>query len=305
MVAQTDVSEAPPPTGGSGSRPLPVGLLTIGVVLLVLVLVVLLVVLKLTDTSSPPHAPTTVQQASAALVKQVTTLDAKNFNAVGDPSAPLLTPPVVLKDPATLTSGGLPAVVWVGTLFSPQSAAERWPLVIALGRFGTFGKLYTTASAASEVFKNTVTFSFQGSEYHSSEIALSAVEEYGNQPSTTAPAGYEQLAHPDALQTAALDAYDHAPWIDSVDPGGLPFLDIANRIIVSSSSFSPGVLSGLTMQQVVTALSTQPQSQVSQALLGAANQITAGICAATGERPAKVCSTPGVAMTSARLGLGS
>ena len=51
-------------------------------------------------------------------------------------------------------------------------------------------------------------------------------------------------------------------------------MDVANQLVVSGSSFSPGVLSGLSMQQIANDLS-DPDSQVAQALLGAANQITA------------------------------
>jgi hypothetical protein len=75
-------------------------------------------------------------------------------------------------------------------------------------------------------------------------------------------------------------------------------------MVFSGSSFSPGVLSGLSLQQIASSLA-DPSSQAAQALLGAANQITAAICEATGARPEDVCSTPAVVSTSERLGLGS
>ncbi len=105
-----------------------------------------------------------------------------------------------LESQPALTLDRKPAVVWVGALYSPYSAAERWALVIALGRFGTFEKLYTTTSSASEVFGGTETFSFDGADYRSPTVSLAAVEEYGNTSSAVAPAGYEKLAEPDRLR---------------------------------------------------------------------------------------------------------
>lgn len=283
------------------SRPIPVGLLTIAVVTTVLVVVVVLVVLQITGPAPSSHGPTVVQEASTALVKEVTTVPAGAFDAVGDPSAPLLSAPSVLKDQPPLSIRGLPAVVWVGALFCPACAAERWALVIALGRFGTFDKLYTTASPGSEVFGDTPTFSFYGSEYYSKTVALSEVEEYGNAPSAYAPAGFQKLQSPNAFQKSVLGTYDVTRY---AHPGWLPFVDVANKLVVSGSNFSPSVLAGLSMQTIAGDLSN-PDSQVAPALLGAANRITAAICAATGARPASVCETPGVVSTSASLGFGS
>jgi hypothetical protein len=170
---------------------------------------------------------------------------------------------------------------------------------VALSRFGTFQKLYTTMSASTDVFANTATFSLEGAEYTSDRIALSAVEEYGNTPSSDAPAGFAPLGRLDALQKTAMNAYDRAPF---AQPDQLPFIDIDNQMIVSGWSFSPGVLSGLTMQQIANDL-TDPSAPVAQAVLGSANQITAAICSATDQRPTDVCQTPGIESTADRLGL--
>ena len=125
--------------------PVPVGLLTLGLVSIVLVVVVVLVVLQLTGASPSFPVPTDVQRASTALVQELTSVPASAFDAVGDPSAPLLSTPSVLTGKPPLSIGKLPAVLWVGALYCPACAAERWALVIALGRFGTFDKLFTTA----------------------------------------------------------------------------------------------------------------------------------------------------------------
>ena len=126
------------------------------------------------------------------------------------------------------------------------------------------------------------------------------MEEYGNAPSADAPAGFQKLQTPNTFQKTVLGTYDVTPY---AHPGWLPFIDVANKLVVSGSDFSPGVLTGLSMQRIAGELS-DPDSQVAQALLGAANRITAAICSATGGRPTSVCDTPGVVSTSASLGLG-
>ena len=79
-------------------------------------------------------------------------------------------------------------------------------------------------------------------------------------------------------------------------------MDVANRIVISGSTFSPSILGGLSMQQIATDL-TVPGNPVAEALLGAADQVTAAICAATNETPTAVCSSTAVAQTSEQLGL--
>jgi Domain of unknown function (DUF929) len=299
MAAPSEPFVAGPQSTPTSSRPVPVGLMTIGVVLVVLVIVIVLVVLKFTDNSPSAHTPTSVQQAPAALVHQIANIPSSVFDSIGDPQSPVLEAPKAIRGGSVPTVGGRPAVVWVGALFCPYCAADRWALVVALGRFGTFGKLYTTASSGSDAFPDTVTFSLEGAVYSSSRVALSAVEEYGNQPSRYAPAGFARLGYPDALQSAAMRSYDRAPW---AEPDELPFMDVAGKLVVSGQMFSPAVLGGYTMQQVANDLS-DPTTAVAQSVLGAANQITAAICAATSEKPATVCSTSAVRTTAARLGL--
>jgi Domain of unknown function (DUF929) len=298
MVVRSDDVEAPARAETSHSRPLPVGIITIAVIVVVLAVVLTLVAIGLTG-SSDTGLPPTVQTASSALVKQVTSLPAAMFDAVGDPSEPLLSAPSVVRGKPVLSSHGLPAVVWVCALYSPYCAAERWALVIALGRFGSFEKLYTTASSTKEVFGGTSTFSLEQAAYQSRTVTLAAVEEYGNAPSKARAGGFEKLQSPDSFESSALQDYDRAPW---AEPGRLPFLDVANRIVISGSEFTPGLLGGLSIQQIANDLQ-DPTTEVAQALLGSANQITAALCAATGGRPSGVCSGYAVRTTSESLDL--
>ena len=120
----------------------------------------------------------------------------EGIRPVGDPSAPVMSGPLGPEGPATAfdSAGFLP---WSGSGHSsvphvPPSDG-RWS--IALGRFGTFEKLYTTTSRVDRGFRRTRPHSASKEpSTTSSRIAFSAVEEYGNTPSPAyAPAGFAKL----------------------------------------------------------------------------------------------------------------
>jgi hypothetical protein len=56
------------------------------------------------------------------------------------------------------------------------------------------------------------------------------------------------------------------------------------------------------MEQIAADLS-DPTSPVAQAVLGAANEVTAAVCATTGGKPGTVCRSSGVRAGASRLGL--
>ena len=59
-----------------------------------------------------------------------------------------------------LEKNNLPRIIYVGADFCPFCAAERWALVIALSKFGTFNVLHYMTSSASDVYPSTPTFTF-------------------------------------------------------------------------------------------------------------------------------------------------
>jgi hypothetical protein len=81
-------------------------------------------------------------------------------------------------------------------------------------------------------------------------------------------------------------------------------VDVGNRLIVSGAGigFSPGVFQGRPMGQIADDLS-DPTKADTQAVLGAANRLSAAICAATNGQPGSVCTSPGVRAGARRLGL--
>ena len=54
----------------------------------------------------------------------------------------------------------LPVVFFYGAEFAPYAAVQRWPLILALSRFGTFNQLGLMQSSATTAFANLSTFTF-------------------------------------------------------------------------------------------------------------------------------------------------
>lgn len=282
-------------------RRMPLALATWCLIGLVLVIVVVLLVVKITRGStvvvSPPVTP-----ASTGVVQSVESVPTSTFNAVAAPAPDAGTGPTVFHGQPPLLVDGKPGVVFVGAEFCPYCAAERWALVAALSRFGHFERLGATSSASDQVFPGVRTFSFDGASFDSTLIGFSGVELYGDQASTTAPAGYPALHRPDAEVQALLQRYDTPSVVPGA--GSLPFVDVGNTMVLAGSQigFSPGVLEGLSMAQIASDLA-DPTNPVTEAVVGAANEITAALCTATAGRPAAVCSTPAVARTAHLIGL--
>jgi hypothetical protein len=267
-------------------------LVTWAFVVLVLLIVIVLLVVKVTRGTTAV-VPPPVTLAPASVVQQAATVPKAVFATVGAPAPGGPLPAVMSKQPP-LVLDGHPAVVYLGSEFCPYCAAARWPLVVALSRFGTFVHLGATSSSGDEAFPDLQTFSFDGATYRSRYVSLSAVEEYGQPLDSTAPAGFPLLHHPTPLDQSLMKRYGTTP----------PFIDIGNRVLVEGADigFSPGTLQGVSMGQIAADLS-DPTSPVAEAIVGAANELTAAICATTGQQPASVCRSSGVRAGAVRLGL--
>jgi hypothetical protein len=73
-----------------------------------------------------------------------------------------------------LEKDGKPQLLFVGGEFCPFCAAERWSLVAALSRFGTFSDLKQIRSAVND--GDLATFSFYKSSYTSKYIDFNPIE---------------------------------------------------------------------------------------------------------------------------------
>jgi hypothetical protein len=245
--------------------------------------VVLVVVgLVVWSVASPGKSGVAGGLAPADVVQRTTAVPASVLQAVG-PGEGLRPPQRLPAGTAPLTKGGLPGIVYVGADYCPFCAVQRWSLVVALGRFGTFENLGATSSASNDIYPNTKTFSFHGSTYTSQYLTFTAVETATRDgtPLDSVPADVGQL----------LSAYDALPFVAQGHEGAYPFIDIANRFVVIGATGDVRVLQGLTMEQIAAQLS-DAASAVAKSVGGAANLFTAAICETTGNVPADVCTSP-------------
>jgi hypothetical protein len=189
-----------------------------------------------------------------------------------------------------LTSGGKPEVLYMGAEYCPYCAAQRWAMVNALSRFGTFSGLTTTHSSSTDAYPNTPTWTFYKSTYKSNYVNFTSVEEttnerQGNSSSTSVP--YVTLQTPTSAEAALGQAYDPGTG----NGGAIPFLDLGNKYVQvgNLSPLSPALLAGQSWSQVATAMN-DPSSSVGKAIIGNANYMTAGICKLTNNLPATACT---------------
>ncbi len=289
---------AKPPRGISGA------LLAWGAVGLVVVVIAVFVIVKVTSGGNTPSAnkPVPVTPAPAAVVKGVTTIPASVFDKVGVniPSQATPSPPIQLTgQPALTLNGKTPAVFYFGAEYCPYCAAERWGMVAALSRFGTFSGLEVTASSPTDYAPDTPTFTFRNATYTSPYVSFFPVENCTNiaDAANTSCSGYSNLQSPTKEEQAVLNKYSSPTFIpgDTAAAGSVsfPFMDVGNKVLFSGATYSPLMLAGLTHQDIAGNLG-DPTNSVTQAIVGTANYISASICQATGQQPANVCSSAGV-----------
>jgi hypothetical protein len=216
------------------------------------------------------------------VVYQATHVPAGVYDAV-PPSSGGLTPTgakTVLK-----AADGKPEVLYIGGEFCPYCAAERWSLVVALSRFGTFKNLSLTSSSSTDAYPNTPTFSFRGSTFQSDAVNFTPVEALDR-------AG-KPLQSPTPEEAQLQKTYD--------PQGTIPFVLIGGRYVALSSGYQPDVLAGRSWGQISGDLSN-PSASSTRAIVGEADKLTAAICQTTDNSPASVCQTTGVRAAQAKLG---
>ena len=236
-------------------------------------------VLAVAGTASAADLGPLNQPVSAKLIKQLRAVSKAGLQqspaykssalmAIDDQQAPLTNAPLVL---------------YVGADFCPYCAALRWPLAIALMRFGHFSGLRYMRSSGSDVFANTATFSFYGAHLNSAYLQFEPVEVEDREENA--------LQKPTAQQRDLFARFDTQPYTQS--PGSIPFLYLGGQYLEDGSPFSPKPLQGLDWQQVVAKLK-QGNNPVWNNIIGDANLLTAAMCKLTDGKPADVCTAPGI-----------
>jgi hypothetical protein len=284
---------------GSGEQPDPDGpqnrtaRFAWSAVVVILVGVIALVVYALTGpttTRTGVHRVTTPAGVVTALAH--VPLSVSDAIGVTAPDTPLMAPTVLAGQPP-LTSGGHPEVLYVGAEFCPFCGSERWPLIVALSRFGHFTGLRNMQSAQLSVYPGLQTFSFVHASYSSPYLTFVGVELYSTQ--VTAQGSFARIATLTPAQAAVVNRYGSRS-------GSRPFVDIDNGMATTTSGYSPAVIAKQSQGTIVGELD-QADSPTAQAIVASANYLTAGICTATDQRPASVCTSRGVRAAAAALGL--
>jgi thiol-disulfide isomerase/thioredoxin len=275
-----------------------------GSVLGVLIVVIVLIIVKAASNTPAAAAGSAASSSTTSTVtSELAAVPASTLNTVGKGT---VSPMIATKGQPLLTSGGKPEMVYMGAEYCPYCAAERWGMVVALSRFGTFSGLHLIRSSNNDIFTNTATLSFYKSTYTSKYLVFNPVEMYSEKAVAD---GYAPLQKPTAAESALMSKYDAPPYISSSDAGSFPFVDIGNQYLVLGAQYLPSALGttdsvdsghfGLTWTQIASDVKN-PSSPVAQDIDGVANSITAAICKITNNSDAAVCHS-----AAATAGAGS
>lgn len=183
-----------------------------------------------------------------------------------------------------------PVILYIGADYCPYCAALRWPLVLAMLRFGTFEDLRYMRSSSHDVYADTATFSFHGMHYHSDYLDFEAID--------IADRAGQPLDRPDDGQLAVFQKFDAAPYTNV--PGAIPFLYIGGGYLQVGTFFTPDLLQGRSWRQIADQ-SREARSSLSGPVMAAANLYTAAFCSLTEQKPSDVCHSPAIEEASRHL----
>lgn len=179
-------------------------------------------------------------------------------------------------------------ILFIGAEFCPFCAAERWPIVEALSRFGSFSGLKETTSASfNEPFLDLATYNFMSAKYDSTYVKFDHKE--------TADRNFRRLESLTSEEESLFNKYNPR--------GSIPFLLIGGRkgiVVQVGAGYSPGTLQALTFSQVENSLK-DGNAKITQAIGKEANIITALICYNADNQPADVCNKREIASLISQL----
>jgi len=243
------------------------------------VIVVALVLVKVAGggSSAAGTSPKAGTPVPAAQIDKLTSVPQSTLASA--PTNVLVVSPQKINDPA-LTSNGKPELLFIGAEFCPICAAERWPMYVALSKFGTFspppGKIHSAVRDG-----DLATLTFYGTTYTSPYLTFTSVETTTNQPDGDA---YVPLQTPTAAQQKL--------WLAHTS-GTFPFLDFGGKSVLTSAQYNPGDLSGVSFDNIVSDIGNN-STVVGADVDAAANVLIKTICTSlTGNKPADVCSATG------------
>ena len=258
-----------------------------GIAVVVVAVVLVFVIIKLnakSPSTTASNGPTGA--ALAAVVADTTSVPTSTLEKVEAGS--VTSPPSAISG-TPLTAGGKPEMLYIGAEYCPYCAFERWGMIVALSRFGSFSGLSTVHSSSTDQFPNTPTWTFYKSSYTSKYLTFTTVEQTTNVPDSSSPLGYVPLQSLTAAQQALLTKYGQN--------GAIPFVNFGNKYVINGASASPQLLHGLSWATIASDLKNT-SSPVAQAINGTASYMTAAICKLTGDQPATACTPTITALQS-------
>ncbi len=263
-----------------------------GTLAVVTIIVVALVVAALQGANKDVAGSASNAMDQATFAK-LTTVPASVLDTVGAGTANSAPKTI---DAPVLTKDGKPRFLYIGAEYCPYCASQRWAVVVALSRFGTWNNLATTYSApAPEVNPNTPTVTFHGATYTSQYVAFTAYETATNEKVNGQWKALDKLEGDDL---ALFQKYNAPPFVEQ--GGAIPWLNIGGTAVQAGASYDSSAIVTKTHAQIAAALS-DPTSDVAKGIDGAANVLTAQICKSTASQPAAVCTAPGVVAAAAQL----
>ena len=154
----------------------------------------------------------------------------------------------------------------------------RWPLVKALGRFGTFSGLGEMHSKnGSDGFGSIATYDFAHATYQSDLLTFQSVE--------AADANGNPLQQPSSEQNSLINRFD--------PNGSIPFVFLAGQDL-AQLPYSPGLLVGKSFGEINAEVNAVAPGEIGKAVNAEADAMTAVVCKTTGGKPAEACFQPAI-----------
>ncbi len=244
----------------------------------VVAIVAVVVIVGLSSANSGKPTPRTPVPADVAA--HLTSVAVNDLVAASAKAGSGLSAAVQLNDPPA--PGAKPLMLFIGAEFCPICATERWPMVVALSQFGTFGNLHQTRSAVRD--GNIATLSFYGSTYTSPYLTFTPVETTTNVPKGS----YYQLLQTPTNAQQALWSYVLEKQLGA-NGVSFPFVDLNGKYVINTAQYSPSDLSGQNFTQIANDVGNN-DTTIGADIDASAAALTKYICVMTGDKPATVCN---------------
>jgi Domain of unknown function (DUF929) len=255
------------------------GFVTIGLVLGIVALLVIVKVATSGGTSGSasgdvPSPPRGTPIPTATLTK-LSSVPVKTLNSA--PTGTLISAPQSISG-KPLTSHGLPELLSIFAEFCPHCGGERWPVYIALSKFGTFDTQPGHIHSATQD-GNIPTFSFYGTRYSSPYFTFTPVEVYTNYLNSSGT-GYVVLQTPTPAQLQL--------WQQG-NQGSFPYMNFGGKALLTEAQFDAAPMENLSFDTVAAQVGNNT-TVIGSTIDAAASQLIKTMCATlTHDQPAAVC----------------